>query len=146
MVIYKYIMIKKLIVEDKSDIISHTSNSGISLEQPEVIAEKENQLTDNIESEPIEISSKDLVYYKRNDEIIDCFLGFDNKDSFRVYNSAYSYDYVKKGDVVLYLSNKSYLEKPKRFDIIAEDEGYFDDVCRLFVNIKYNFDTNFKRG
>ena len=125
MVIYKYIMIKKLIVEDKSDIISHTSNSGISLEQPEVIAEKENQLTDNIESEPIEISSKDLVYYKRNDEIIDCFLGFDNKDSFRVYNSAYSYDYVKKGDVVLYLSNKSYLEKPKRFDIIAEDEGYF---------------------
>ena len=87
MVFYKYRMIKEFNVEDKSDIISQTTNSEISLEQPEVIVAKENQLTDNTKNEPLEISSKDLVYYKRNDEIIDCFLNFENKSSFHIYRS-----------------------------------------------------------
>ena len=67
-----------------------------------------------------------IVYYKRANDVIDCYLNFPSAENFNVYDSANNYDYVTIGDKLLYLSNNSYLKEwKKEISIYASDEGYF---------------------
>lgn len=67
-----------------------------------------------------------IVYYKRANDVVDCYLNFQTEKKFNVYNSANNYDYVTIGDKLLYLDNDSYLDEwKKEIPIYASDEGYF---------------------
>ena len=69
---------------------------------------------------------KDLVYYERTGDVVNCYLNLDSEERFNVYASVNNCDYVKIGDELLHLSNHSYLEKYKIvIPIFASDEGYF---------------------
>lgn len=69
---------------------------------------------------------EDIVYYERTNDVVNCYLKFESKEIFNIYNLAYDYDYVTIGDKLLRFSNNSSLKQcRKEISILARDEGYF---------------------